>query len=107
MAGNLSADSLQSNSIVAVKQVHLLGLDTVRAFAALSVMFAHILGPRLPDMLHGLGVSQDLANLSRYIFTGLPAVIVFFVVSVFVSIFHTPAVPFLWLHLLWHVGRGS
>ena len=83
MAGNLSADSSQSNSIVAVKQVHLLGLDTVRAFAALSVMFAHILGPRLPDMLHGLGVSQDLANLSRYIFTGLPAVIVFFVVSGF------------------------
>ena len=83
MAGNVSADLSKSNSIAAAKQVHLLGLDTVRAFAALSVMFAHILGPRLPDMLSGLGANQGLSALSKYLFTGLPAVIVFFVVSGF------------------------
>lgn len=83
MAGNLRLDLSQSNSIATAKQVHLLGLDTVRAFAALSVMLAHILGPRLPDMMSGLGANQGLSVLSKYVFTGLPAVIVFFVVSGF------------------------
>ncbi|RDJ14221.1 acyltransferase [Rhizobium phaseoli] len=46
------------------------GLDTVRAVAALSVVFAHLLGPSMP-------------GISRYIFTGHPAVIAFFVVSGF------------------------
>lgn len=46
------------------------GLDKVRAMAALSVMLAHLAGPSLPGVL-------------RYAFTGLPAVIAFFVVSGF------------------------
>ncbi|MBB4238685.1 acyltransferase family protein [Rhizobium esperanzae] len=46
------------------------GIDTVRAVAALSVVFAHLLGPSMP-------------GLSKYIFTGHPAVIAFFVVSGF------------------------
>lgn len=46
------------------------GLDTVRAIAALSVVFAHLIGPSLP-------------GLAKYIFTGHPAVIAFFVVSGF------------------------
>lgn len=46
------------------------GLDTVRAIAALSVVFAHLLGPSLP-------------GVTKYIFTGHPAVIAFFVVSGF------------------------
>lgn len=60
-----------------------MGLDTVRAFAALSVVLAHILDPTLPGLLVKLGLSKDLAELARYIFTGHPAVIVFFVVSGF------------------------
>jgi len=83
MAGNLNADLSQPSNSATSTQAHLLGLDTVRAFAALSVMFAHILGPRLADLLQGLGVNQGLANLSKYIFTGHPAVIVFFLVSGF------------------------
>ncbi|MBX5082176.1 acyltransferase [Rhizobium lentis] len=46
------------------------GLDTVRAVAALSVVFAHLLGPSLP-------------GVAKYIFTGHPAVVAFFVVSGF------------------------
>ncbi|MBX4869328.1 acyltransferase [Rhizobium bangladeshense] len=46
------------------------GIDTVRAVAALSVVFAHLLGPSMPGP-------------SKYIFTGHPAVIAFFVVSGF------------------------
>lgn len=99
MAGNLNADLSQPNGSATPTQAHLLGLDTVRAFAALSVMFAHILGPRLADMLHGLGVNQGLAGLSKYIFTGHPAVIVFFVVSGFCIHYpytrrHLPVVAF-------------
>ena len=50
-------------------------------------------------MLQGLGVSQGLSNLSRYIFTGHPAVIVFFVVSGFCIHYpytrrHLPVVAF-------------
>lgn len=44
------------------------GLNTVRAIAALSVVFAHLLGPVLP-------------GVAKYLFTGHPAVIAFFVVS--------------------------
>lgn len=65
------------------KQQHILGLDTVRAFAAMSVVLSHILGPRLAGVLQGLGMSQSVADFSKYIFTGHPAVIVFFVVSGF------------------------
>ncbi|MBX4999016.1 acyltransferase [Rhizobium lentis] len=46
------------------------GVDTVRAVAALSVVCAHLLGPSMP-------------GLSKYLFTGHPAVIAFFVVSGF------------------------
>ena len=46
------------------------GLDSVRAIAALSVVFAHLLGPSMP-------------GVTKYIFTGHPAVIAFFVVSGF------------------------
>jgi peptidoglycan/LPS O-acetylase OafA/YrhL len=42
----------------------------MRAFAALSVMLAHIVSPELPE-------------ITRYVFTGLPAVFVFFVISGF------------------------
>lgn len=82
MAGSLSADVSSAESIPASQQ-HILGLDTVRAFAALSVVLAHILGPRLPGVLQGLGLSQSAADFSKYLFTGHPAVIVFFVVSGF------------------------
>jgi len=47
-----------------------LGLDTVRALAAFSVCVAHIAGSNIPEPL-------------RYLFTGAPAVIAFFVVSGF------------------------
>lgn len=46
------------------------GIDRVRAFAALSVMLGHTSGPYLPELF-------------RYIFTGQPAVFVFFVISGF------------------------
>lgn len=46
------------------------GVDTIRAFAALSVMLAHIVGPSLPGAL-------------KYTFTGYPAVFAFFVISGF------------------------
>src|ERR1700674_422745 len=49
---------------------HVPGPDSVRALAALSVMCAHLVGPSLP----GIG---------RYLFTGAPAVIAFFVISGF------------------------
>ena len=53
-----------------MEKQRVLGLDSVRAVAALSVMLAHLAGPYMP-------------GLSRYLFTGVPAVIVFFVVSGF------------------------
>jgi peptidoglycan/LPS O-acetylase OafA/YrhL len=81
VAGSLIVEAPDVGAIT-LKQ-HVIGLDTVRAYAALSVMFAHILGPKLPTMIGWLGLSKDLAELSRYIFTGHPAVIVFFVVSGF------------------------
>ncbi|MGM5009957.1 acyltransferase family protein [Rhizobium sp. 969_B3_N1_2] len=63
------------------------GLDTVRAIAALSVVFAHLVGPSLP-------------GIAKYIFTGHPAVIAFFVVSGFCIHYPyrsraLPAMPFL------------
>ena len=68
---------------IPASQQHILGLDTVRAFAALSVVLAHILGPKLPSVLQNLGLNQGIADFSKYLFTGHPAVIVFFVVSGF------------------------
>ena len=60
------------------------GVDSVRAFAALSVMLAHILGPVLPDLLRSSPVSLGRgADIGGYLFTGHPAVIAFFVVSGF------------------------
>lgn len=60
------------------------GIDSVRAFAAISVMLAHILSPVLPDTLKNLPLNLGLlSDLSRYVFTGHPAVIAFFVVSGF------------------------
>lgn len=53
----------------------MLGIDRLRAVAALSVVFAHIIGPQLP-------------GLAKYIFTGHPAVVAFFVISGFCI--HTP-----------------
>lgn len=82
MAGSLT-NGVSIVGDAPARQQHILGLDTVRAFAALSVMLAHILGPKLPGMLQGLGLTQEIADFSRFAFTGLPAVIVFFVVSGF------------------------
>jgi len=82
VAGSLSAGASLAETIPASQQ-HVLGLDTVRAFAALSVALAHILGPNLPGVLQGMGLSQGIAEFSKYLFTGHPAVIVFFVVSGF------------------------
>lgn len=59
----------------------IMGVDSVRAFAALSVMLAHIIGPVLPAMFNALHIGG--ASFSQYIFTGHPAVIAFFVVSGF------------------------
>jgi peptidoglycan/LPS O-acetylase OafA/YrhL len=50
--------------------MRVLGIDKLRAFAALSVVIAHIYGPALP-------------GLWKYVFTGTPAVIGFFVISGF------------------------
>lgn len=62
----------------------IVGIDSIRAFAALSVMLAHTLGPILPDLVRILPFNLgSLTELSKYIFTGHPAVIVFFVVSGF------------------------
>lgn len=82
MAGSLTARVSLAESIP-VGQKHVLGLDTVRAFAALSVVLAHILGPKLPGMLLNGGGGQELANVSKFIFTVHPAGIIFFVVSGF------------------------
>jgi len=82
VAGSLSAEVSLAEGIPASQQ-HILGLDTVRAFAALSVVLAHILGPKLPSVLQNLGLNQGIADFSKYLFTGHPAVIVFFVVSGF------------------------
>lgn len=83
MVGGITAGSSQPEPRALAGQAHLHGLDSVRAFAALSVLFAHILGPSLPAMLLVLGVNPKLSELARYTFTGHPAVIVFFVVSGF------------------------
>lgn len=48
---------------------HIAGLDRIRALCALSVMISHIAGPYLGD--------------AKYIFTGEPAVIIFFIISGF------------------------
>jgi peptidoglycan/LPS O-acetylase OafA/YrhL len=63
------------------------GLDSVRAFAALSVLFAHILGPVMPDLLKSTPLAYfvlgEKIDFGKYLFTGHPAVIAFFVVSGF------------------------
>lgn len=64
------------------------GVDAARAFAALSVALAHIVGPSLPGPV-------------KYLFTGAPAVTAFFVISGFcIHIAYVnrplPTVPF-WL----------
>ncbi len=82
MAGDLIV-SVSDSSNPPAKLQHVLGLDTVRCFAALSVVLAHILGPEMPGMLVKLGLNKSLAEFAKYIFTGHPAVIVFFVVSGF------------------------
>lgn len=51
------------------------GIDRLRAVAAISVMLAHVVGPSLP-------------SYTKYIFTGFPAVVAFFVISGFCI--HTP-----------------
>jgi peptidoglycan/LPS O-acetylase OafA/YrhL len=66
------------------KRERIYGIDSIRAFAALSVVLAHILGPVIPNMLRSLPINLGRnADFSIYIFTGHPAVIVFFVVSGF------------------------
>lgn len=82
MAGSLTAGTSAAENTPA-RQQRILGLDTVRAFAALCVVLAHVLGPQLPAMMRELGLSPGIADLSKYIFAGHPAVIVFFVVSGF------------------------
>lgn len=70
--------------LVSAQAMRVDGLDTVRAFAALSVMLAHILGPGMPDLLGMVRVVPgELVDLSKYAFTGYPAVVAFFVVSGF------------------------
>jgi len=60
------------------------GIDSVRALAALSVVFAHIVGPKLPDLLvHTPLAATVIPNYAKYLFTGHPAVIAFFVISGF------------------------
>ncbi|WP_263771775.1 acyltransferase family protein [Propionivibrio soli] len=49
---------------------YVIGIDRLRAIAALSVLLAHVVGPSLP-------------GLAKYIFTGYPAVVAFFVISGF------------------------
>ena len=93
MAGSLSAEASLAESIPASQQ-HILGLDTVRAFAALSVVLAHIVGPKLPGVLQGLGLSQGAADFPKYLFTGHPAVIVFLWCLVSAFITHIPAATF-------------
>lgn len=67
--------------MAATLKPRIVGIDSVRAFAALSVMLAHILGPVMPDLFGLLHIGGE--SLSKYIFTGQPAVIAFFVVSGF------------------------
>lgn len=63
---------------------HVYGIDSVRALAALSVVFAHIVGPALSGILaHTPLGGTIIPNLAKYLFTGHPAVIAFFVVSGF------------------------
>lgn len=76
------------------------GLDTLRFFAATSVMFAHLLGPILPGYLAQWPILRPISDYSRYVFTGGPAVIVFFVISGFCIHFpyrnrNLPTIPFL------------
>jgi peptidoglycan/LPS O-acetylase OafA/YrhL len=61
-----------------------IGVDSVRALAALSVACAHIVGPALPGILQHTPLGETHAvEYSKYLFTGHPAVIAFFVVSGF------------------------
>lgn len=64
---------------------HVYGIDSVRALAALSVVFAHIVGPALSDLLARIPPLAEtiIPNFAKYLFTGHPAVIAFFVVSGF------------------------
>ena len=83
------------------------GLDTLRFFAAISVMFAHLLSPLLPGYFNQFPLLLPISEYSRYIFTGGPAVIVFFVISGFCIHFPyrnrtLPTIPFLiarWLRI--------
>lgn len=60
------------------------GIDSVRALAALSVVFAHLVGPTLPGLLgHTPLAATVIPNYAKYLFTGHPAVIAFFVISGF------------------------
>lgn len=59
------------------------GLDTIRFFAATSVMMAHLVGPHLPGLFQRYSWLSGAAPYARYIFTGGPAVMVFFVLSGF------------------------
>lgn len=52
------------------ERLYISGIDTARALAALSVVFAHLLSPSMP-------------GLTKFAFTGHPAVIAFFVISGF------------------------
>lgn len=63
---------------------HIRGVDSVRALAALSVVLAHIIGPILPAILGRTPLAgTGFPDYAKYIFTGHPAVIAFFVVSGF------------------------
>lgn len=83
------------------------GLDTLRFFAAISVMFAHLFSPLLPGYFNQFPLLLPISEYSRYLFTGGPAVIVFFVISGFCIHFPyrnraLPTIPFLiarWLRI--------
>lgn len=83
MAGSVS-DAVSRESSFERGSVRVYGIDSVRALAALSVVFAHIVGPKLPDLLaHTPLAATIIPNYAMYLFTGHPAVIAFFVISGF------------------------
>lgn len=84
MAGTVSTDphnAVKNDDVVPRRVV---GIDSVRALAALSVACAHIIGPALFALLQHTPLgTTSVPEYARYIFTGHPAVIAFFVISGF------------------------
>lgn len=80
------------------------GLDTLRLFAALWVALFHGAGPPLSKLLPISGAALDAVNLtSNFVFNGVAAVMVFFVISGFVI--HRPAAEGRSLDLYGYLAR--